>query len=327
MIFTHAESLYIIAPLLLALSFYSWRRRPSYLTHPLLAYLQSRIRPASRWVYLPRVLEVFALLALGLALLNPVKTSAEHFIVNKGLDILLILDLSLSMQEAIDTEGAIARRRAGVQSRETTRLEAVKEVMKGFVEKRQGDRIGLVVFSENAYVVAPMTLDLAYLKNYLQMVNEKTLASEGQTAIGEGILTALNLWQQQKQGSQKNLSRVVIVLTDGENNTGRDVFGAIEKAAQAGFRIYFVGVKLERVVETPRLIAAVQAAGGNYYDVRDAEQLARAYADIDRLEKGIFLTKAETTHVPFYYRFALAAFSLLLAGVGLRAIPYFIDVS
>jgi Ca-activated chloride channel homolog len=327
MTFTHPESLYYIVPLLLALAVYNWRRPKSYFTHPLLAYLQKHIRPASSWVHLPKVLESLALLALALALLNPVKTSAEHFIVNRGLDILLVLDLSLSMQEAIDSEGAAARRRAGVQGRETTRLEAVKEVMTGFVQKRHGDRIGLVVFSDNAYVVAPLTLDLAYLKNYLQMVNEKTLAGEGQTAIGEGILSALNLWQQHKQGSDKNLGRVMIVLTDGENNTGRDVFGAIEKAAQAGFKIYFVGVKLERVAEIPRLIAAVQAAGGNYYDVRDAEQLRSAYADIDRIEKGIFLTKAQSTYVPYYTPFAMTALALLLASIGLRALPYFIDIS
>jgi Ca-activated chloride channel family protein len=268
-----------------------------------------------------------ALPVLAVALLNPVKTSAEHFIVNKGLDIILLLDLSLSMQEPMDPAADAARRRAGIQSRESTRLDAVKDVMKGFVQKRHGDRIGLVVFSENAYVVAPMTQDLAYLTNYLQMVDSKTLANEAQTAIGEGILAAINLWQQQKQGSEKTLSRVMIVLTDGENNTGRDIYGAIEKAAQARFKIYFVGVKLERVAEMPRLIAAVQAAGGNYYDVRDAEQLRRAYADIDRIEKGIFLTKAQATHVPYYHPFALTALALLLASIGLRAIPYFSELT
>ena len=327
MTFTQLDTLYIILPLLLGFGVFTWRRPRSYLTHPMLPYLRNRIRPLSRWVYLPKVLESLALLVLAIALLNPVKISAEHTIVNKGLDILLVLDLSLSMQEPIDPEGARTRRRAGVERKEITRLEAVKEIMKGFVEKRHGDRIGLVVFSEHSYVVAPMTQDLAYLKNYLQMVDSKTLASEGQTAIGEGILTALNLWQQQKQGSEKNLSRVMIVLTDGENNAGRDLYGAIEKAAHAGFKVYFIGVKLERVAETPRLIAAVQAAGGNYYDVRDAEQLARAYADIDRLEKGIFLTKAQATHVPFYHPFAIVSLALLAASVGLRAIPYFIDVS
>jgi Ca-activated chloride channel homolog len=327
MIFTRLDTLTIILPLLLLLFFFKWRRRKSYFTHSMLPYFRKQIRPVSRLVHLPKVLEFSALLVLTLALLNPVQPSAEHTIINKGLDILLLLDLSWSMQEPIDLEGALERRRAGVVRKEVTRLEAVKEAMLRFVQKRHGDRIGLIVFSENAYVVSPMTQDIAYLTSYLRMVDNKTLASEGQTAIGEGILTALNLSEQQKQGSGRSLSRVMIVLTDGENNTGRDVYSAIEKAARARFKIYFIGVEVKRAAETPRLIAAVKAAGGNYYDVRDAEQLAKVYAEIDRLEKGTYLTKAQVAHVPRYHPFALVALALLAASIGLRAIPYFIEVS
>jgi len=327
MIFTRLDSLYIILPVLLVFAFLKWRRRKSYLTLSMLPYLRNRIRPVSRFVYLPRVLEFFALLVLAIALLNPVQPSAERTIFNKGLDILLILDLSWSMQEPIDLEGALERRRAGTTRKEATRLEAVKEAMLGFVQKRHGDRVGLVVFSENAYVVAPLTQDIGYLTNYLRMVDNKTLSSEGQTAIGEGILTALNLAEQQKQGSGKSLSKVMIVLTDGENNTGRDVYAAIQKAAQTGFKIYFIGVKIERAAETPRIIAAVQATGGGYYDVRDAEQLGKAYVEIDRLEKGTYLTKAQVAHVPRYHPFAFASLALLAVSIGLQAIPYFIEVS
>jgi Ca-activated chloride channel family protein len=327
MIFTRLDTLYVLLPLLVLFVFFKWRRRKSYLTHSMVFYLRNRIRPASRWVYLPKILEFLALLVLAIALLNPVQPLAEHTIINKGLDILLLLDLSWSMQEPIDFEGALARRRARIVHKEVTRLEAVKEAMLRFVQKRRGDRIGLIVFSENSYVVAPMTQDIAYVTNYLQMVDSKTLASEGQTAIGEGILTALQLSEQQKSGSGKGLSRVMIILTDGENNTGRDVYAAIQKAAQAGFKIYFIGVELKRAAETPRLIAAVQAAGGNYYDVRDAEQVGKAYIEIDRLEKGTYLTKAQMTHVPRYHPFVFAALVLLIASIGLRAIPYFIEVS
>jgi Ca-activated chloride channel homolog len=327
MIFTQLDTLYLILPLLAVFFFFKWRRRKSYLTHSMLPYLWKQIRPVSRFVHLPKLLEFLALVVLAFALLNPVQPSAEHTIINKGLDILLLLDLSWSMQEPIDLEGALERRRAGVVRKEVTRLEAVKETMLRFVQKRQGDRIGLIVFSENAYVVAPMTQDIAYLTNYLRMVDNKTLSSEGQTAIGEGILAALHLSEQQKQGSGRNLSRVMIVLTDGENNTGRDVYGAIQKAAQARYKIYFIGVEVRRAAETPRLIAAVRAAGGNYYDVRDAEQLGKAYVEIDRLEKGTYLTKAQVAHVPRYHPFALASLALLAASIGLRAIPYFIEVS
>jgi Ca-activated chloride channel homolog len=327
MIFTRLDTLYMVLPLLVVSAFFKWRSRKSYLTLSTLPYLHNRIRPVSRFVYFPRILELFALVALAIALLNPVQPLAERTIVNKGLDILLVLDLSWSMQEPIDLDGALQRRRAGITQKEPTRLEAVKEAMLRFVQKRHGDRIGLVVFSENAYVVSPMTQDVAYLTNYLRMVDNKTLASEGQTAIGEGILTALNLTEQQKQEGGKALSKVMIVLTDGENNTGRDVYAAIQKAAQARFKIYFIGVKIERAAETSRIIAAVQATGGGYYDVRDTEQLNKAYAEINQLEKGTYLTKAQVSHVPYYHPFALASLALLAASIGLRALPYFIEVS
>jgi Ca-activated chloride channel family protein len=327
MIFTRLDTLSLILPALLVFAFFKWRRRKSFLTLSMLPYLRDRIRPVSRFVYLPKALEFLALSLLVVALLNPVQLSAERTIVNKGLDILLLLDLSWSMQEPIDLEGALERRRAGISRKEATRLEAVKETMLGFVQKRQGDRIGLIVFSENAYVVAPMTQDIGYLTNYLRMVDAKTLSSEGQTAIGEGILAALNLAEEQKQESGKSLSKVMIVLTDGENNTGRDVYAAIQKATQTRFKIYFIGVEVKRAAETPRIIAAVQAAGGGYYDVRDVEQLNKAYAEIDRLEKGTYLTKAQVAHVPRYHPFALASLALLAASIGLRAIPYFIEVS
>ncbi|HEY7321889.1 MAG TPA: VWA domain-containing protein [Candidatus Binatia bacterium] len=327
MIFTRLDSLYIVLPMLLVFALFKWWRRKSYVSLSTFPYISNRIRPVSRFVYLPKVLEFLALLVLAVALLNPVEPSAERTIVNKGLDILLVLDLSWSMQEPIDVEGALQRRRAGITQKEPTRLEAVKEAMLGFVQKRRGDRIGLVVFSENAYVVAPLTQDIGYLTNYLRMVDNKTLSSEGQTAIGEGILTALNLAEQQKQESGKSLSKVMIVLTDGENNTGRDVYAAIQKAVQMRFKIYFIGVKIERAAETPRIIAAVQNTGGGYYDVRDAEQLGKAYAEIDRLERGTYLTKAQVAHVPRYHPFALVSLILLAAGIALQAMPYFTEVS
>ena len=93
MIFTRLDTLYIVLPLLLVFAFFKWRRRKSYLSLSMLPYLRNRIRPVSRFVYLPRVLEFLALLVLTIALLNPVQPSAERTIVNKGLDILLVLDL------------------------------------------------------------------------------------------------------------------------------------------------------------------------------------------------------------------------------------------
>jgi hypothetical protein len=96
---------------------------------------------------------------------------------------------------------------------------------------------------------------------------------------------------------------------------------------QDKFKIYFIGVEVDKVRDAAKLIAAVEATGGKYYDVRDAQQLENAYADINRTEKGTFLVKILDKQIPWFYPFAMASLALLAASVALRAIPYFIEVS
>ena len=321
--------LYLLAPLLpvtALIVFLKWRKKKNYFGHPLLSYLRGKLRPVSPLVYLPKVLEYLALAFLLIAVLDPVLPSPNYLVMKRGLDILLVLDLSSSMQEPIDPRAAQERWRFGIRRNEKSRLDAVKEAMARFAQRRQGDRIGVVVFSEHGYVVSPMTLDTSYLTRYLQMIDRNTLAGEGQTAIGEGILTALNLAVQQTP-DHNSKGKVMIVLTDGENNTGRDPYMAIQKAIAAGFRIYYIGVALENSPESFRLIAAVKASGGNYYDVRDAEQIEKAHQGINRLEKGTFFTKGREHYLPRFYPFALSSLFLLAASISLRAIPYFIEIT
>ena len=326
--FARLELLWVLVPLMALVLALRWRRRRSYFSHPLLHYLQTRIRPASRLVYLPRLLELLALGFLVVALLEPLLPASHRLIAKKGLDIIMLVDLSSSMQEPIDSRGAMERRRLGMRIKEKDRLAAVKEAMAVFVQRRHEDRLAVVVFSENAYVVAPMTFDSAYVQRYLQLLDNNTLANEGQTAIGEGILTALDLAAKQgrdPRGTDKG--RVMIVLTDGENNTGRDVYEAIARAKENKFKIHFIGVEVEKVRDAARLIAAVEGTGGHYYDVRDAKQLEDAYANINRTEKGIFLVKSMGKQVPWFYPFALASLGLLAFSMALRAIPYFVEVT
>lgn len=325
MIFTRPYLLAVLAPLLLFL-FFRRRKGKNFVGHPLLFYLRGKIRPASRLVLLPRLLEWLSLGFLIVAVLDPVLPRARYLVTREGLDIVLVLDLSSSMQEPIDPAAARQRWRLGITGYEKSRLEAVKEAMIQFVRKRQGDRIGLVVFSEHGYVVAPMTADVSYLVRYLQMVDRTTLSGEGQTAIGEGILTALSLAAQQSDGNRRK-GKVMVVLTDGENNTGRDVYMALQKATDSGFKIHYIGVALENSQESSRLVAAVRTSGGNYYDVRDRAQIEQAHADISRLEKGTFYTHGEQTHVPRFYPFALTSLLLLVSSLGLKAAPYFTEIS
>lgn len=326
--FARLELLWVLIPLIALVLAVRWRRPRSYFTHPLLNYLKTRIRPASRLVYLPRFLELLSLGLLVVALLDPMLPASQRLIAKKGLDIIMVVDLSSSMQEPIDLRGALERQRMGIRTKEKDRLGAVKEAMAAFAERRHDDRLAVVVFSENGYVVAPMTFDSAYVQRYLQLVDNKMLANEGQTAIGEGILTSLDLAAKQGRDAKgADKGRVMIVLTDGENNTGRDVYQAIARAKEDKFKIHFIGVEVEKARDAPRLIAAVEGTGGNYFDVRDAKQLEEAYANINRTEKGTFLVKSLGKQVPWFYPFALASLCVLALSVAIRAIPYFVEVS
>src|SRR5919106_1503024 len=277
--FARLDLIWIFIPLISFVLIVRWRRRKSHFTHPLLFYLKTRIRPASLLVYLPKFLEFVALGFLLVALLDPVLPYAERLVAKQGLDIIMVLDLSSSMQEPIDLKGALERQRQGIRGKERSRLEAVKEAMATFLQRRHDDRLAVVVFSENGYVVAPMSFDAAYVRRYLQMVDNKTLAGEGQTAIGEGIFTSLDLAARQaRDGKGTDKGRVMIVLTDGENNTGRDPYQAIARATRDKFKIHFIGMEVEKARDAPKLIAAVEGTGGKYYDVRDAQQLENAYA-------------------------------------------------
>ncbi len=328
MIFSQPERLLVLLPAALLILLIAWRRKKPYFVHPLLFHLVGKLRPASRLIYLPRALELLAFGALLLALLNPVLPYAQYAVSNEGLDIVLTLDLSSSMEEPIDMVGALRRERQGIVVKEKTRLDAVKEAMIKFVQSRHTDRIGVVVFSEEGYVVVPITTDIPYAVRYLNLVDMRTLAGEGQTAIGEGIWTAMGQVQAQtRDGGQERKGKVIVVLTDGENNTGRDVFEALGAAGEAGFRVHFIGVEVDKVKDAPRLIAAVHATGGKYYDVRKEAELLQAYFDIDRMEKTRVISTAQVKNLPYYTPFVLAAFFLLLASLLLRTRAYFTEIS
>src|SRR5262249_41434339 len=154
------------------------------------------VNPSYRasWVRrLPLVLLVAALVLIAAALMEPAIPSSLAEVRSRGLDIVMVLDLSSSMQEEMDSPALpnldnLAN--VALHPRGKTRLEATKDAIKTFVRGRHDDRIGLVVFSDNAYVVSPLTFDYDYLLHYVDMVDDRILQGEGQTAIGDGLALA-----------------------------------------------------------------------------------------------------------------------------------------
>ena len=165
----------------------------------------------------------FAVLAIGaafasLAIMQPVIPYSQADLQSKGLDIVLLLDLSSSMQEEM---GSGQNRTTTSVSTGRTRLDAVKDAVKTFIRTRRDDRIGLVVFSDNPYVISPLTFDHEYLLHYIDFVDDKILQGEGQTAIGDGLALADYVLSRQATKDSRG-HQVIVLFTDGENNRGRE---------------------------------------------------------------------------------------------------------
>lgn len=277
--------------------------------------------------HLPAVCLLAALACISVALTDPVLSYSEGRMEARGLDIALVLDLSDSMQ---DTMGPLyGKFLAPVTTDAKTRLATTKEVMKAFIVKRRDDRLGLVVFSNNAYLVSPLTFDRDYLLHYVDMVDEKILRGEGMTAIGDGITLANSLLLKQSKNSGRH-QQVIVVFTDGESNMGRDPVQAIAEAAERGVKLYMVGVVMAVQMQKPavqQVVTAVHRHGGRFYNAETEGELHAASATIDRLEKGFLTNKVSIRNAPVFQWFALPALILLVLGAGLRAVPYFVDVT
>jgi Ca-activated chloride channel homolog len=254
------------------------------------------------------------LLLLACASMDPVLPFAETEVRSHGLDIVIALDLSSSMEEQM--------------GRAKTRLEATKDAIKAFVGSRIDDRIGLVVFSDNAYVVSPLTFDHRYLVRYIDMVDNQILRGEGMTAIGEGLaLSNYLLARQAAVPGRRN--KVIVVFTDGENTIGRDPLGALAESDAAGIRVHLVGVDLEeQITKKPQvqaLLRAVGRYGGRYFNAGTSRELDAASRAIDSIEKGVLVSQTYEHDAPVFQWFALPSLICFAVAFGLRAIPAFID--
>jgi Ca-activated chloride channel family protein len=199
-----------------------------------------------------------------------------------GRDLMLAVDLSGSMQQQ-DFQLA---------GRPVDRLEAVKAIAGEFVERREGDRLGLILFGSRAYLQTPLTYDRATVRS---MLADAVIGLAGrETAIGDAIALAVKRLREQPEGS-----RVLILLTDGANTAGTLApMAAAGLAAETGVRIYTIGIGAVRgpraglarpgtELDPAALQAIAQATGGRYFPAADVEQLSAVYAELDRLEPSL----------------------------------------
>jgi Mg-chelatase subunit ChlD len=329
MAFQHLSWLYVVLPvlvLLVALRF--WRRH--YWVHSLLEHIGDEIPSAHPILRLPTLLEVAALAFLLVALLGPIYPFVLNRIERGGLQILFVLDLSQSMEEFIQQS---PRSRTVVapgplHATPGSRMEAVKKSALDFVSRRPGDAIGLVVFSNHGYLVTPATFDHESLSQYLLMTGTQSLVNEGYTGIGEGLAAANRFFEQQTEtAGRRPRGQVIVLFTDGENNTGREPSIEIERARANGTRIYMIGVALDDSGGTGELAGAIPGTGGKYYDIKRSGDVEQALADINDVEKGIFYTLAVTRNQPAYFFFVVLSVACLALRVALHAVSRFVEIT
>jgi Ca-activated chloride channel homolog len=316
-----------------------WRGRRRFAAAATLRWIDRSSR-ASILRRLPFVTLVVALVLTACALMDPVLPYSESEIRSRGLDIVVVLDLSSSMQEEMERAKpartlqalTFSNRDAGAARRPPgkTRLEAVKGAIRNFVGRRRDDRIGLVVFSDNAYVISPLTFDHDYLVRYIDLVDDQILRGEGMTAIGDGLALANFLLSRQAiPGVHRN--PVIVLFTDGENNRGRDPLDVLKEVDDAAVRVHMVGVDLEdevrRKPDVQRLVQTIRARGGRYFDATSIRDLDAASRTIDSIEKGLLTSKAYVRDAPVAEWFAVPALLFFALTMGLKAVPYFIDVT
>jgi len=279
----------------------------------------SAIAPSPN-VQLRHSLIVLRCMGIGLcviALARPQAGQKETEIVTEGIDIMLCLDTSGSMR-ALDFER---------EGRRTDRLDIVKEVIREFIQKRKNDRIGMVVFGEQAFTQCPLTMDYGVLLSFLDRI-EIGMAGDS-TAVGSALATGVK-----RLTDVPGKSRVIILVTDGRNNAGRITpETAAEIAETYKVKVYTIGVGVEgespflmetlfgkRYVyqkvdldeETLRHIA--DKTGGLYFRATDTASLEKIYEQIDEMERTEAKVKEYMEFEELFARFAFPGLLLILAG-------------
>jgi Ca-activated chloride channel homolog len=266
--------------------------------------------------HLPFLLRLLALSALIIAMARPQTKSDEQQAEGEGVDIVLCIDVSGSMT---------------AQDFTPNRMEAAKKVAADFIDRRLTDRIAIVIFSGESFTQCPLTTDRAVLKSAVESIRNGLL--EDGTAIGDGLSTSVD-----RLRNSKTKSKVIILLTDGENNGG--LIGpdnAKEIAKAFGIKVYTIGVgtdgnapfpiktpmgvimQQQKVTIDEKLLTAIASeTGGKYFRAKDNAGLENIYQEINELEKSKVEISTLTRYTEKFFPFVMAALALLLLEVVLR---------
>ena len=325
--FKNPEFFYLLLVLVPMVAWYIFRQKRN--TASIQVSTTAPVMKAPRTLrhYLRHLVFLFLIISIGfftIVLARPQSSSNYENITTEGIDIVIALDISTSMLARDFTPD---------------RLEAAKNVAMEFISGREYDRMGLVVFAGEAFTQCPLTTDRAVLLNLFKDI-QSGMIQDG-TAIGNGLATSVA-----RLKDSEAISRVVILLTDGENNSGEIApLTAAEIAKTFGIRVYTIGVgsigtapypvqtpygiqlrDMEVKIDENLLREVANITGGQYFRATSNNKLVEIYKEIDSLEKSKIDVKEFSRKSEEFLPFALAGllflvFSIVLRTTVFRSIP------
>jgi Ca-activated chloride channel family protein len=312
--FANAELLWLLLIVPLLVAWYVWKRNRMEAVFsvstgtPFFGVKSAK----QKFRHLLFMLRMLAIVFIVIALARPQSSISHKQVDVEGIDIVMALDISGSMM-AMDFR--------------PNRLDACKNVIKTFIENRSNDRIGLVVYSGEAYTKCPMTTDHQTLLRSLETV-KFGIIDDG-TAIGDGLGTAIN-----RMRESKAKSKVIILLSDGVNNAGHiDPYSAAEIAYEYGIRVYTIGcgtignapvstpygiMQMKVEIDEALLKNIAQKTGGKYFRAQNKTKLQEVYDEIDKMEKTRITEYHFTNKPDEFFPFLLIALGLFVVEVFLR---------
>ena len=265
--------------------------------------------------FLPPAFMGMGLLLLIVALARPQLRNERVERTSEGIDIMLVIDISKSMQ---------------IEDFRPNRLEAAKSVAEDFIDGRFQDRIGLVVFSGDAFSLVPLTTDYELLHSYIKEIDFNMINKSG-TAIGSALAVGVN-----RMRESESKSKVLILLSDGDNNAGNiDPVTAANLAASYKIKVYTIGIGkegrvpwgkdifgrtnyVENSLDETALREIAEIGSGNFYRVSDNRKLEEVFSQIDQLEKAEIKENRYQETTDFYYAYLRWGMVFLILWMVLR---------
>jgi Ca-activated chloride channel homolog len=282
---------------------------------------QKSIKYGSIKIWILNILQLLIITLIIIALARPRLINTEDVRKKDIIEIMLVIDQSSSML---------------AQDFQPDRLGAAREVARSFIQKRDGDRVGVIVFAGNSFIQCPLTTDMDILDNLTEQIQIASREYDG-TNIGEAIATAINRLRFSDENESKVKSKIIILLSDGSNNEGElDPLKSAQLAKEMGIKIYTIAVGTHGYAPYPRqdifgnvsmqqtlvevdeetLKEIANITGGQFDRATDNEKLQSIYDDIDKLER----TEVEVTEYQSY----TDLYSWLTIPAALLSLLYFI---